>query len=147
MPTAPSPIRWLAYDGRSEEGLGLIEALVGERPGKSELLNMSCWYRARFDVGAETMVNVCNEAVERSQQAGEALDSRALAWFKEGDLARARADADAALGIGAQSRHTRYVRAFILREMGDAAGKEEVKYLSRSYPGTALEYARYGLKP
>jgi len=137
----------LAYVGRGEEGLGEIEKLIAERPDKTHLLNASCWLRARFAVGAETMMAVCNRAVERAANPAAVLDSRALAWFRIGDLEKARADAEAALALAPDSANTRYLRAFVLRKLGDPAAEENIAYLARILPGMAAEYARYGLKP
>ncbi|PEQ13687.1 hypothetical protein B2G71_05025 [Novosphingobium sp. PC22D] len=137
----------LAFNGKGIEGLALVDALVSERPDQAHRLNGSCWYRARFGVGGDDMMRICNEAVEKARNPGQVLDSRALAFLQSGDFARARDDANAALLIYPLQYQTRFVRAFALRALADPKGTEELRYLSRHLPGLADEYARYGLKP
>lgn len=136
----------LAYGGRADEGLALIDALVAEQPGKSYLLNNSCWYRARFNVGRETMLETCDQAV---QQGGSpaVLDSRALAWLTMGQPDKARADAEAALASAPDSYMTRYLLGFAQRRLGDRSGEDVIAYIARIWPGVAQDYALYGLKP
>ncbi len=137
----------LGYAGKAEDGLAELEGLIEENPGKPELLNASCWYRARFGVGTETMIEVCNRAVERAGNPAQVLDSRALAWLRLGEFERAKADADTALAIFPNQSPTRYVLSFALRGLGDPKGEETVSYLAKVWPGLASEYARYGLEP
>ncbi len=136
----------LAYDGRADDGLALIDELIAERPGKSYLLNSACWYSARFNVGRDTMVDTCNEAV---QQGGNpaVLDSRALAWLTMGEPEKARADAEAALAASPDSYLTRYLLGFAQRRLGERTGEETISYIAETWPGVAQDYARYGLKP
>ena len=136
----------LAYGGRADEGLALIDGLVAEQPGKSYLLNTACWYRARFNVGRETMLDTCDQAV---QQGGNpaVLDSRALAWLTLGQPDKARVDAEAALASAPDSYMTRYLLGFAQRRLGDRSGEDVIVYIARTWPGVAQDYALYGLKP
>ncbi len=137
----------LAYDGRAEEGMAELDALVAERPGQGDLLNNACWYRARFKVGMPTMIALCDKAVEQGGTGAAALDSRALAWLQLGEPAKALADANAALALVPDQTSTLYFRAIAQRRMGDKSGEALIAYMDRMWPGQALDYARYGLKP
>ncbi|MCJ2182305.1 DUF3857 domain-containing protein [Novosphingobium sp. 1949] len=137
----------LAYGGRAQDGLDAINALIEERPGQAYLYNSSCWFRARFKVGEDTMIDACNKAVEQSGMASAALDSRALAWLQLGDPGKAKADADAALALAPDQTSTRYFRAIALRRMGDGSGDSYIAYLAKIQPGQVRDFESYGLKP
>ncbi|GGD70139.1 DUF3857 domain-containing protein [Croceicoccus mobilis] len=136
----------MAYGDMAEDGLAEIEALIAESPGKSYLLNSSCWYRARHGVGRDDMMDVCNRAVEQVGSPA-VLDSRSLAWLTVGEPAKALADADAALAISPDMVASRYVRGFAQRALGDDAGESDIDYIARTWPAMAEEYARFGFKP
>ncbi len=137
----------LAQGGRAEEGLVLLSGLIAEQPGQGALFNTSCWYRARFRVGLNDMMSVCNDAVERAGMAASALDSRALAWVQLGDLAQAKKDAESALTLDPDLFTTRYILAYAERALGDRSANTFVQYFSKTWPGLAHQYASYGLKP
>lgn len=136
----------LGYAGKSADGLKEIDALIEEKPGDTSLLNASCWYRARFQVGADRMMQVCNEAVERASNAPAVLDSRAMAGISGGNLAAALADAEAALKIAPGQVSTQYIRTWIANAMGKPEAKADLAYFRKVMPGLVQEYARYGLK-
>lgn len=137
----------LAYGGRAEEGLALVDTLVSEQPGQGYLVNNACWYRARFNVGRDSMIDVCDKAVQQANSPVAALDSRALAWLTLGEPEKARVDAEAALASSPQSYMTRYLLGFAQRRLGQTAGEDVIAYIAGTWPGVAQDYARYGLKP
>lgn len=136
----------LGYAGKGTEGLKEIDGLIEEKPGDMSLLNASCWYRARFRVGADGMMQVCNQALERASNASAVLDSRAMAGIASGNLVAALADAEAALKIAPGQVSTQYVRAWIAKAMGNPESKAEIAYFRKIIPGLVQEYERYGLK-
>lgn len=136
----------LAYAGKSEEGLKEINALIDEKPGDTSLLNASCWYRARFRVGTDGMMAVCNQAVERASNASAVLDSRAMAGIASGNLVAALADAEAALKIAPGQVSTQYLRAWIGNALGKPEARADLAYFRKVMPGLVADYARYGLK-
>ena len=136
----------LAYGGRAEEGLAEIDALIEERPGQGNLFNTSCWYRARFKVGMDALIETCDKAVEQAGMAAASLDSRALAWLQLGQPEKALADADAAIALAPDQTSSRYFRALAQRRLGDDSGKDFIAYMDRTWPAQALDYERYGLK-
>ncbi len=137
----------LAYAGRAEEGLALVDTLMDDQPGKGYLVNNACWYRARFDVGRDNMIDICDKAVQQAGSPVAALDSRALAWLTMGEPEKARADAEAALASSPQSFMTRYLLGFAQRRLGERAGEDTIEYIAGTWPGIAQDYARYGLQP
>lgn len=136
----------LALAGKADEGLAEIDALIEEKPADTSLLNASCWYRARFRVGGDGMMDVCNQAVERAANAAQVLDSRALAWIAAGKMDMALADAEAALKLAPQQGATQYLRAFAANALGQPQAKEDLAYFRKVWPGLVADYARYGLK-
>lgn len=136
----------LAHAGKGAAGLEEIDALIEEEPGDTSLLNASCWYRARFRVGADNMMQVCNQAVERASNAAAVLDSRAMAGIASGNLVAALADAEATLKIAPGQVSTQYVRAWIANALGKSEAKADLAYFRKMMPGLVQEYARYGLK-
>ncbi|WP_062343289.1 DUF3857 domain-containing protein [Novosphingobium sp. CCH12-A3] len=136
----------LAYAGRGDEGLKEINGLIDERPGDTSLLNASCWYRARFRVGTDVMMDVCNQATERASNPAAVLDSRALAWVAQGNLASALADTEAALKIWPSQIASQYLKAWIGNAMGKPEAKADLAYFRKVAPGLVQDYARYGLK-
>lgn len=136
----------LAFAGKGAEGLKEIDGLIEEKPGDTSLLNASCWYRARFRVGTDGMMDVCNQAVERASDASAVLDSRAMAGIASGNLAAALADAEAALKIAPGQVPTQYVRAWLANALGRPDAKVDLAYFRKVMPGLVQEYARYGLK-
>ncbi|MBT0667496.1 DUF3857 domain-containing protein [Novosphingobium profundi] len=137
----------LGFGGRAQEGLAAIDDLIAERPDQGYLLNASCWYRARFKVGTQAMMETCDKAVEQAGMGAASLDSRALAWLQLGKPDKALVDANAALALAPDQTSTLYFRAIALERMGDTSGAGLIAYLDRIWPGQALDYARYGLKP
>jgi len=130
----------LAHAGRADEGLTEIDALIEEQPGQGHLFNSSCWYRARFGVGTDRMIEMCNKAVEQAGMASAALDSRALAWLRLGEMEKAKSDADAALALAPGQAITHYVRAFALRGLRDRSAEDVITYFVQTWPGEAQAY-------
>lgn len=137
----------LALAGKREEGLKEIAALIEEKPGDTSLLNASCWFRARFRVGMDGMIEVCNQAVERAANPGAVLDSRAMAWIAAGNMANALADAEAAVKLYPGQVPTHYLRAVAAAALGRPEAGADLAYFRKVMPGMVQEYARYGIKP
>ncbi|WP_230281393.1 DUF3857 domain-containing protein [Croceicoccus sp. Ery15] len=137
----------LAYADRADEGMAMLDALIEEQPGKGYHMNNACWYRARFHVGKDNMIEMCDKAVEQAGNPASVLDSRALAWLTMGDPAKAKADAEAALATAPDAYRTRYILGFAQRRLGEDGGDAIIDYVADTWPGIAEDYARYGLKP
>ncbi|WP_375289784.1 DUF3857 domain-containing protein [Qipengyuania sp.] len=136
----------LAWAGRQDEGLSELQAMIARQPGRGDLVNSECWYRARFRVGLDDLMDVCNAAVERANFAAGALDSRALAWLQVGQPEKAKADAQAALALQPGLFVTRYVLAHAERALGDKGADAFIDFFGKAWPHLAKQYASYGLK-
>ncbi|MGJ8598333.1 hypothetical protein, partial [Sulfitobacter sp.] len=109
----------LGWAGSVEDGLELLQAQIARRPGDGTLLNGVCWNAAIWNVLNEERMNACVDAVEKSDYSAAALDSRALAHFRMGDLDAARADIDAALLAQPGQTSSRLLRGIIKVEQGE----------------------------
>lgn len=136
----------LASAGRFDEGLADLQDMIAQQPGKGALLNSECWYRARFKLGIDELIDVCNAAVERADFAAGALDSRALAWLQVGQPGKAKADAEAALALQPGLTVTRYVLAHANRALGDRSGEGYIAYFAKAWPHLAKQYEKFGLQ-
>jgi tetratricopeptide (TPR) repeat protein len=135
----------LGWQGAADEGLDLLDDLVAQRPTDGALLNALCWQAAIWSKMDETRLDACTKAIEKSDNAATALDSRAMAHFRLGNLAAAKADIDAALLAEPYQVESRLLRGIILREMGDKAGKDEIALALKMRPSLAATYKAFGL--
>jgi transglutaminase-like putative cysteine protease/tetratricopeptide (TPR) repeat protein len=135
----------LGWQGAAQEGIALLDDMVAERPSDGTLLNALCWQAAIWSQVDEGRLETCTRAVQTSDNASVALDSRALAHFRLGNLAAAKADIDAALQAEPYQVESRLLRGIILRAMGDKAGKDEIALALKMRPALAATYRAWGL--
>lgn len=136
----------LAWQGSVDEGLDLLDALVEKRPTDGNLLNALCWQAGIWSKMDAERLDACTKAVEKSDNSPGALDSRAMAHYRLGNLAAAKADVDAALLAAPYQAESRLLRGIILTAMGDATGKDEVALALKMRPSLAASYKAWGLK-
>lgn len=136
----------LGWHGAAEEGIDLLDGMVAQRPADGVLLNALCWQAATWSKMDEARLEACTQAVEKSENAPAALDSRALAHFRLGNLAAAKADIDAALLAAPYMVGSRLLRGIILSKMGDKAGKDEIALALAMRPSIAATYKAWGLE-
>lgn len=136
----------LGWQGAADEGLDLLDALVAKRPADGNLLNQLCWQAAIWSKMDEDRLAACTRAVEKSDNSPSALDSRALANLRLGNLEAARADAEAALLAAPYQHETRLLRGVIRKEMGEDAGGEDIALALKLRPSLAAVYKAWGLK-
>lgn len=136
----------LGWDGRAAEGLDLLDALIVQRPADGGLLNEVCWEAAIWNKINEGRLEACTKAVEKSDNAAAALDSRAMAYFRLGNFAAAKADLDAALLAEPHSKGSRLLRGIIGKAMGEAAGKDDIALALKMQPSLAKAYKHWGLE-
>ncbi|WP_086739940.1 DUF3857 domain-containing protein [Erythrobacter colymbi] len=135
----------LGWQGAADEGLDLLDALVAKRPTDGNLLNTLCWQAGIWSKMDAERLEACTKAVEKSDNSPGALDSRAMAHFRLGNLAAAKADVDAALLAAPYQTESRLLRGIILNAMGDPAGKAEVALALKMRPSLAASYKAWGL--
>jgi tetratricopeptide (TPR) repeat protein len=136
----------LGWQGAAEEGLDLLDGMIAQRPTDGDLLNALCWQAAIWSKMDDARLDSCTKAVEKSNNAASALDSRAMAHFRLGNLAAAKADIDAALLAEPYLVESRLLRGIILRDMGDKTGKDEIALALKMRPSLAATYKAFGLK-
>ena len=136
----------LGFAGKAEAGLTEIENLIAEKPQDTSLRNTACWYRARFRVRLDTVMDLCNSAIEGASEASAVLDSRAMAWIALGNMTNALADAEAAIRLSPGQTQSHYLRAIAANALGKPGAAADLAYLRQTMPGLVQEYARYGLK-
>lgn len=136
----------LGWQGAATEGLDLLDDMIAQRPADGALLNSLCWQAAIWSKMDEARLEACTKAVEKSDNAPSALDSRAMAHLRLGNLAAAKADADAALLAEPYQVETRLLRGIILTQMGDKSGKDEIALALKMRPSLAATYKAFGLK-
>lgn len=135
----------LGWQGAAEQGLDLLDGIIAQRPTDGGLLNTLCWQAAIWSKMDEARMDACTKAVEKSDNSPTALDSRAMAHFRLGNLAAAKADIDAALLAEPYQVESRLLRGIILREMGDKTGKDDIALALKMRPSLAATYKAFGL--
>jgi transglutaminase-like putative cysteine protease/tetratricopeptide (TPR) repeat protein len=134
--------------GDEAGGLAIVEEQLARTPQNATMLNFDCWYRGLFKVGLDEALGVCTRAVERAGDgSAAALDSRAMARYRLGQMDEALADLDAALELVPDIAASRYLRGTILLERGDARGKADLEAALRMSPDLAQMYRRHGIEP
>lgn len=133
----------LGWNGQAEEGLALLDEMIAQRPTDGALLNAQCWEAAVWDKMDEGRLEACTKAVEKSDNPAAALDSRALAHFRIGNLAAAKADLDAALLAEPYLTEARLLRGIIRKAMGEPAGKDDIALALKMQPSLAKAYKAY----
>ena len=133
-----------ARAGRADAGLERIETLLAERPNDPQLLNAKCWHIAAWQVALEEAESTCTHAVETAPFAAPVLDSRAMAFLRTGDLAKALADANAALTANPGQHQTLLLRGLIRRASGEKGAEEDIREAMVRTPAAIPVYARYG---
>ena len=136
----------LGWNAQAGEGLDLLDEMIAQRPTDGALLNAQCWEAAIWDKMDEARLEACTKAVEKSDNPAAALDSRALAYFRLGNLDAAKADLDAALLAEPYLVGTRLLRGIIRKAMGDAAGKDDIALALTMQPSLAKAYKAWGLE-
>jgi tetratricopeptide (TPR) repeat protein len=137
----------LGWAGSAEDGLDLLQGLMRRRPGDGSLLNDVCWNAAIWNVVNEERLSICVDAVEKSDYSAAALDSRALAHFRMGDIEAARADVDAALLAEPGLTASVLLRGIIKVEQGEVdAGREEIALALAMRPSIEATYRAWGLE-
>ena len=138
----------LGRAARAEEGAVLLTEALGDRPGDAFLLNALCWLRGVREIQLDVALKGCTRAIELSENAAEALDSRAMIYFRLGRAEEARADLDAALKLNPGEPTSLYMRGIIRGRSEDKVGALADLTLARLQNGQIDKiYAGYGIKP
>ncbi|WP_394728082.1 DUF3857 domain-containing protein [Altererythrobacter sp. GH1-8] len=137
----------MGWAGDADGGLELLEDRLAVRPGDWQLLNAMCWHSGTFNLVTEARIASCTEGVERADYSAAVLDSRALAYYRMGELDKAKADLDSALLLEPGLAASRLLRGIILRDMGQSKeGKAEIELALKMDPFIQHTYEAWGLK-
>jgi len=136
----------LGRAGRAEDGVTTILEGLTERPGDPRLLNDLCWLRGTRQVQLDVALKDCTRAIELSENAAMALDSRAMVYFRLGKIEEARADLEAALKLSPGEAGSLFMRGVIRGRSGDKNGAITDLALARLQNGEIDKtYSNYGI--
>lgn len=110
---------------RADRVLALIDPIIALHKDDNELgnlLNTRCYSRALANIELAKALADCNGAIKRLGADAALLDSRAMVKVRQGDVAGALADYDAALAKSPQQAASLYMRGWLRRAnaKGDA---------------------------
>ncbi len=132
-----------AFEGRGEEGLERITEVMMAKPNDANMLNQKCWYMGTWQVRLREALEVCRKAVEVGGTAS-ALDSRALVYFRNGMVAEALADLDAALELAPGQNGSLIMRGLIRRDQGDERGQADIDAALAREPVIVADWRKWG---
>ncbi|MDJ0979096.1 MAG: DUF3857 domain-containing protein [Erythrobacter sp.] len=136
----------LAWGGSLDEGLQILEDLKLRRPGDGSLLNAICWLSGIWNKVDIERLGTCTEAVEKSDYSLAALDSRAMANFRLGNLHEAQSDLDAVLLEDPSMADSRLLRGVVRAAQGDPGAREDVDLALAMKPSLREVYEAWGLR-
>lgn len=133
--------------GHANEALKLYDTLIAEKPGSPSLLNGRCWTKGTHDVMLDTALKDCTGAIELSSDTTNALDSRAMVYFRMGRYGDALTDLDSVLAVDPKLTESRFLRGVVLMRLHRVAeGAKELAIARRLQPSIDKQYARYDIK-
>lgn len=136
----------MGWAGEAEEGLRVLEDRRVLRPGDGGLLNAICWHAGTWNLVDAAQLATCTEAVERAEYSPSVLDSRALAYYRMGDLEKSKADLDAALLLEPGLTASRLLRGVVRIAQGDKKGREDIDLALTMNPSLKDTYSAWGFK-
>ncbi|MFL5294982.1 MAG: DUF3857 domain-containing protein [Phenylobacterium sp.] len=137
----------LAWAGDADGALAAIDKAVAVKSANAQFLNERCWIKGTLAVQLESALQDCTRAIELSENSTEALDSRAMVYFRLNRLAEALADVDAALDRNPTGSGSLYLRAAIERKLGKAENADKDAASARLLsPRIEEEYAHWKIK-
>lgn len=114
----------------------------------AEALNGRCWTRGLANTELDLAMADCDRAIRLTRKASGVVDSRALIWFRKGDLARARADYDAAIAADPKAASSLFMRAVVEAKAGDKPASEKDLAAAKALNKDSGElFADWGIKP
>jgi tetratricopeptide (TPR) repeat protein len=136
-----------ARQGAKEVALATIDQAIERQPGDPGLLNSRCWIKGTLNVALDTALKDCTKSIELSQSPAQALDSRAMVYFRMNRFEDALTDLEAALGSAPEMAASLYLRGIIKKRSGDPTAAADLAAARLLAPPIDKEYARYGVKP
>ncbi len=138
----------LGLAGRADEALALLEDELAIEPDDADLLNSMCWESGVNDRVTEETLAICTSAVEKAQDSANAIDSRALAYYRLGQYDAALRDLDDALTRAPAQQPSRYLRGLVKRALGrEEEAQADLDIALHAAPAIARMYSAWGLPP
>jgi len=128
-----------------DDGWGLLEDALKDKPGDAGLLNAECWYQGTWKYRLDEAPDTCTKAVQMSNFAPDVLDSRALAYFRLGRTKDALGDLDNALHNAPLQVTSRYLRGIIASKEDPQEGRKDIDDAKRLLPPVDRIFERYGI--
>lgn len=141
---------------RADRVLALIDPIIALHKNDNELgslLNTRCYSRALANIELEKAMADCTGAIKRLGPLSALLDSRAMVKVRQGDVAGALADYDAALAKFPQNTASLYMRGWLRRAnaKGDPAqiklAEADLTAAKAANASIADDFAPYGFAP
>lgn len=127
--------------------LAAIDQAIAVKSANAAFLNERCWIKGTLAVQLDTAIQDCTRAIELTENNADALDSRAMVYFRLNRMDEALADLDAALDRNPAAAPSLYLRAVIERKMGRTRDAENDAADARMIsPRIDEEFARWKIK-
>jgi tetratricopeptide (TPR) repeat protein len=137
----------LARAGDSDGAIAAIDKAIAVKSANAQFLNQRCWIKGTLAVQLDSALQDCTRAIELTENNIDALDSRAMVYFRLNRMSEALADLNAALDRNPMLSGSLYLRAAIERKMGKAANADADAASARLLsPRIDEEYARWKIK-
>ncbi|WP_294330601.1 DUF3857 domain-containing protein [uncultured Sphingomonas sp.] len=139
----------LARAGEGEAALAALDKAIADKPDDGALRNDRCWIAGTMNFALEDAMKHCNRAIELGgQDTANALDSRAMVYFRLNRLDQSLNDLNAALDQRQGAAASLYMRGVVEMRLGKkseaAADLADARLLN---PEVDTDYARWGIKP
>ena len=135
-----------ARGGDPLAGLERIAEELTKDPNDPALLNSKCWLIGTWEAALEEGADACRLAVERGENTGQALDSRAMYQLRMGELEKARSDVEEALRLSPWQAASLLLRGLIKREQGDDTAEKDIAEALARRPSLAIIYKPWGFE-
>ena len=134
--------------GDTGGAIATMDAALAAKPGDPADLNMRCWIKGTRAVALDTALKDCTKSIELSDNPADALDSRAMAYFRMNRAEEALADLDAALDLNPEQAGSLFLRGAIRKGRGEAeAARVDLAAARALSPRVDVEYGRFGVRP
>ena len=138
----------LAQAGDSAGAIATLDEALSAKPGDPSLLNARCWVKDTRNTALDTALKDCTKAIELADSTAQALDSRAMVYFRMNRLDDALADLNAVLDDNPGLVASLYMRGVVQHRLGKAAaGDADLAAARMMEPQVDKNYASYGIKP
>lgn len=130
--------------GEAGRGLQRLEVQLDDDPNNARIFNQICWFIGVWQIELSEGEDACRLAVERGDNAAQALDSRAMYRLRVGQVDAARVDIEEALNLAPHKSASLLLRGLIKREQNDATAEEDIQAAIARQPALVDSYSRWG---